>query len=431
MRSVGLAVALVFMFVAPSFAQDSEVQDLKRRIVELEKKVGDGKVVSEEPAHRRVHPVHSIYGLTFSGSVTASAHGVKRDSDPSPGGEAAFSADLVVESPVGEHGRAVVVLDFQRGGGIDFGSVGTGFATAPNGAATGYNADIEGFNDTSVHVTQAYYEHTANERLTLSVGQLDITGYFDANGFANDERAQFMAPVFVNNPVIEFGGSEDFYSFGITATSAPIENLSVTVGAFEGDGDYVDTFDKPFVMAEVGYAAKPFGLDGNYRLYYWYRAARPDLDPATADAEFTATPTNAALLNTFNNGVGLSIDQMVSDAVGIWLRAGIQREEVAQFDKFVGAGVNVSGGLFGRANDQMGLGYGASFMSQTYEDYLGAGFDAAPEHYFEVYYNYAVAHAGPDEGFHVSPDFQYIVNPGGDDNADSAFIYGVRLQTYF
>jgi hypothetical protein len=267
------------------------------------------------------------------------------------------------------------------------------------------------------------------------VGQLDITGYFDANEFANDERSQFMAPVFVNNPVIEFGGSEDFYALGARATYVPAENISFTLGAFEGDGDYTDTFDKPFVMAEADFAFKPFGRDGNYRVYYWYRGARPDLDATTPTlADTVATPTNTALLNAFNNGIGLSIDQLVSELVGVWVRAGMQREQVAQFDKFVGAGVNVAGELFGRANDQMGIGYGASFMSQDFEDYNVAnvaGFEAAPEHYFELYYNYAVEHAGPDEGFHVSPDFQYVVNPGGDKNADSAFIYGIRLQTYF
>lgn len=426
LKSVGFALAFAFLFAAPGFAQDIEVQDLKRRVEELEKRVEDGRFVTEEPGHRRLHPVHSVYGLTVSGSVTVSAHGVKRESDFNPRGEGAFSADLVVESPVGEKGRAVLVFDFQRGAGM-----GLDFATAPNGGTTGYNADIEAFNDTNVHLTQAYYERDANERLSFSVGQLDITGYFDANEFANDERSQFMAPVFVNNPVIEFGGSEDFYALGIRATCAPTENISVTLGAFEGDGDYANTFDNPFLMAEVDFAFKPFGRDGNYRVYYWYRGARPDLDDTTVEADTVATPTNTALLGEFNNGVGLSIDQMISDTVGVWLRAGLQRETVAQFDKFVGAGVNVAGEFFGRANDRMGLGYGASFMSQDYKDFNGAGFESAPEHYFELYYNYAVEHAGPDEGFHISPDFQYIVNPGGDKNADSAFIYGIRLQTYF
>jgi carbohydrate-selective porin OprB len=315
---------------------------------------------------------------------------------------------------------------------MDFGASGIGFATNPNGAGTGYNADIEAFNDSNVHLTQAYYERDVNERLAFSVGQLDITGYFDANEFANDERSQFMAPVFVNNPVIEFGGSEDFYALGVRATCAPTENIAVTLGAFEGDGDYTDTFDKPFLMAEADFAFKPFGMDGNYRVYYWYRGARPDLTPGF-NADTTATPTNRALLKEFNNGLGISVDQMVSDNVGVWLRAGLQREQIAQFDKFVGAGVNVAGEFFGRANDRMGFGYGASFMGQDYEDYLNTlgAFESAPEHYLELYYNYAVEHAGPDEGFHVSPDFQYVVNPGGDKNAPSAFIYGVRLQTYF
>ena len=424
--------ALAFMVASAvsftAFAQDTEVQDLKRRVEELEKKVEE-KVVTEEPGHQKLHPVHSVYGLTVSGGMTLSAHGVKLESGSEPSGEGAFSADLVVESPVGEKGRAVMVFDFQRGAGM-----GLSFATAPNGAATGYNADIEGFNDTSVHLTQAYYERDVNERLSFSAGQLDITGYFDANEFANDERSSFMAPVFVNNPAIEFGGSEDFYALGVRATCAPTENISVTLGAFEGDGDYTDTFDKPFFMAEADFAFKPFGRDGNYRVYYWYRGARPDLDDTTpALADTVATPTNTALLGEFNSGLGLSFDQLITDTVGVWLRAGMQRETVAQFDRFVGAGVNVAGDAFGRANDKMGFGYGASFIGQDFEDYqksLGA-FESAPEHYFELYYNYAVEHAGPDEGFHVSPDFQYVVNPGGDKNADSAFIYGIRLQTYF
>jgi|GEM_PF-1110344 carbohydrate-selective porin OprB len=434
MRYVVFTLAFMFVFAGAGFAQDTEVQDLKRRVEELEKRVADGKEVTEELGHRRLHPVHSVYGLTVSGSVTATAHGAAVEGGSGPSGEGAFSADLVVETPVGEKGRAVLVFDFQRGAGMDFGTSGIGFATNPNGAGTGYNADIEAFNDSNVHLTQAYYERDVNERLSFSVGQLDITGYFDANEFANDERSQFMAPVFVNNPVIEFGGSEDFYALGVRATCAPTENIVVTLGAFEGDGDYTDTFDKPFLMAEADFAFKPFGMDGNYRVYYWYRGARPDLDTSDLTlAETVATPTNLALLEDFNNGVGISIDQMVSENIGVWLRAGLQREQVAQFDKFVGAGVNVAGEFFGRANDRMGFGYGASFMGQDYEDYLNTlgAFESAPEHYLELYYNYAVEHAGPDEGFHVSPDFQYVVNPGGDKNAPSAFIYGVRLQTYF
>jgi len=404
---------------ATSYAQDTSVEDLQRRVGELEKKVGDGKVAADEPGHAKLHPVHSVYGLTISGGVTVAAHGAKLESGTDPSAEGALSADLVVESQVGKNGRAVLVLDFQRGAGM-----GLGLATAPNGAATGYSADLESFNDTSVHLTQAYYEHGGEGMLSFSVGQLDITGYFDGNEFANDERSSFMAPLFVNNPAIEFGGSDDFYSLGVRATIAPVENFSVTLGAFEGDGNYTDTFDKPFVMAQADLALKLFGMDGNYRLYYWYRSTRPDFAN-------TADPTNAALAEEFNSGIGISFDQMVSDSAGIWLRAGMQRETVAQFDKFVSVGANFSGGCFGRANDAMGLGYGASFMSQNYEDYLGAGFESAPEHYLELFYNYAVDNAGPGDGFHVTPDLQYVVNPGGDKNADSAFIYGVRLQAYF
>lgn len=426
-----LVLCFVFVISQNAMAADSEVEDLKRRVDELEKRLQ--KTVTEELGHKRIHPVHSIYGLSVSGSITMTAQGASKiKGDTGVKGDAAISADLAIESPVGENGRAVLVFDFQRGAGIQNLP---SFLTAPNGNATGPNADLESFNDNSLHVTQVYYEHDVTPSLAISVGQLDITGYFDANNFANDERSQFLANTFVNNPTIEFGGSDNFYAPGVRLTYFPVENIDISLGAFEGNGDYANTFDNPFLMAELNVALKPMGREGNYRLYYWHRSGRPDADATTPlVAENLANPNDTALLKADNNGVGLSIDQAVTDTLGFWLRAGMQREKVAQFDRFIGGGLNLSGELFGRQNDSIGFGYGATFMGDDYRDYqrsVNAAFDDGIEHYLELYYNYAIAHSEPDQGFHITPDIQYVINPGGDEEASKVFIYGVRLQTYF
>ncbi|OGP18703.1 MAG: hypothetical protein A2054_09810 [Deltaproteobacteria bacterium GWA2_55_10] len=419
------AFSFIFIFSQSLWAADAEVEDLKRRVEELEKKL-DSKVVSEEPSHRKVHPVHSIYGLTVSGGITLTGHGVSDSKDvDGQNGASAISADLAVESPIGDKGRAVIVFDFQRGAGIQNLPA---FFLSPNGNATGYNADIESFNESRVQITQAYYEHSITDALTLVIGQLDLTGYFDANEYANDERAQLMANIFVNNPTVEWGGSADFYSPGVSLAWAASDRIGVSVGAFEGDGDYIDTFDNPFLMAEVDLKLSPGGKEGNYRVYYWYRHRRTDADMANL-----ANPADTGLVKAQNSGIGVSVDQPVSDIMGVWFRAGLQRESVAQFDRFLGAGVNLSAEPCGRPNDHLGFGYGATFMGDTYKEYLrnNTAADPGTEHYFELYYSYAVSHASIDEGIHVTPDIQYVINPGGDKEAGSLLIYGVRLQAYF
>ncbi|HEY4708150.1 MAG TPA: carbohydrate porin [Thermodesulfobacteriota bacterium] len=423
-RGFLFALSFVLIFSQGLWAADAEVEELRKRVEELEKRQ-DGQVVSEEPSHKKVHPVHSVYGLTVSGGITITGHGVSDTKDvDGQNGAAALSADLAIESPIGEKGRAVIVFDFQRGAGIRNLPA---FFLSPNGNPTGYNADIESFNEPRVQITQAYYEHSITDSLTIAVGQLDLTGYFDANEYANGERAQFMANVFVNNAAVEWGGSADFYSPGITLAWAATDRVGVSVGAFDGDGDYADTFDNPFLMAEAGLKLSPGGREGNYRAYYWYRHKRTGSDIANL-----ADPLDTELEKAQNSGIGISVDQPISDLMGVWLRAGVQRERVAQFDRFLGAGANISAPC-GRPNDHLGFGYGAAFMGGTYKEYLRNNTSADPgtEHYFELYYNYALSHAAIDEGIHITPDIQYVINPGGDKEAGSLFIYGVRVQAYF
>ena len=134
---------------------------------------------------------------------------------------------------------------------------------SPNGNPSGPNADIESFNNDAIHMTQFYYEHNIAGTLVLSVGKLDPTAYFDANDFANNERSQFLANIFVNNPALEFGGSPDFYSPGARATYSPTDAIGLTVAAFEGDGDFSSSFDRPFLFAEADFKAEPLGRPGN------------------------------------------------------------------------------------------------------------------------------------------------------------------------
>ncbi|MBI5235824.1 MAG: hypothetical protein HY886_06205 [Deltaproteobacteria bacterium] len=219
------SATVFFISVAPAFADGghgatASDDDLRTRVEALEKRL-DSTIVVDERGHK-YHPIHSIYGLKIGG-VTLTGQMPSRGKTANQRAGAAMSADLALESVVGEAGRAVLVLDFQRGT-LAHGM--PSFFTGPNGNTTGPNADVESFNDGIAHLTQAYYDHEFSNALAASVGQLDITGYFDANEFANNERTQFLANIFVNNPAVEFGGSPDFYAPGLRMTYAPPDSLT-------------------------------------------------------------------------------------------------------------------------------------------------------------------------------------------------------------
>ncbi len=424
-----LAVAVLIFSVESSWADEkavsknpaygTEFEELKHRVEELEKRIKDGETVDE--LGHKLHPIHSIYGLKMSGGLTMTAQGSDYKNNKGAG---ALSADIVIESPVGKDGRVISVLDFQRGAGLQNLP---SFLTSPNGNTTGANNDIESFNNDQLHVAQFLYEHNITSNLVVSIGQLDPTSYFDSNLYANNERVHFLANQFANNPTIEFGASENFYGPGIRLTYSPAELLDITIAAFEGDGDYADIFDNPFLMAEADFKVKPFDKGGTYRIYYWSRKARPDITNV-------ANPNDATLINKENSGVGLSIEQAITDTVGIWLRGGTQNEKVAQFDKHISGGLNITGEMINRPNDVIGIGYGATFMGKEYKDYKtssSAGFSSDTEQYMELYYNISINEASVFRGFHISPDVQYVINPGGDANASKLFIYGIRLQAFF
>lgn len=427
------AVFLLFLFSTAPLADEPKeekgtapagpatMEELRERVQKLEERIKNG-VITDEFGHK-YHPIHSIYGLKIGGGLTLVGQGTGHLKTGASRGALSLSGDIALESPVGDSGRAVAVFDFQSGGGLS--SLPTFFAS-PNGNTSGPNADIESFNNDSLHMTQLYYEHESGGA-AVSIGKLDPTAYFDTNNYANNERSQFLANIFTNNPAIEFGGTADFYSPGLRVTYSPLEAFGFTAAVLEGDGDFSNSFDSPFVIAEADYAHRHGeGMEGNFRIYYWQRNSRPD-------ASTTANPADPSLAKEKNRGVGVSIDHTVTEKIALWLRAGTQSEKVAQFDTHVSAGAH-AGGLFGRENDALGIAYGATFMGKDYEEFRKAsnpGFEASTEHYLEAYYNIAVKGATDITGLHVSPDVQFVKNPGGNKDMGEVFIYGLRVQAFF
>lgn len=379
----------------------------------------------------KLHPIHAAFESRISGWLTPIAQGTIGSKYPSAQrndrAEGSLSMDIFYEATLKGSSIFMLHLDVQQGAGLVH--IPPLFAS-PNGNTTGPNNDIESFVNNQVHLDQAWYETAFGEgRWTLTLGQLDPTAYFDTNNYANNERFQFFANQFGNNPTIEFGGTGNFYGAGFRLTYSPSEFVDVTLGALDGDGDYSEMFDKPWVIAEVDLKPKLAGKEGNYRLYVWQNSLPHYKLDGNGDPTFVTIVGNPSdnapsnLIDNKNSGLGINFDQVLTDNLGIWARIGMQDGDVSQFDRHVSAGLQVSGMAFNRPDDVIGIGLAYTMISDAYKD--ASGLDGN-ELYAEAYYNITVK-----ESFQISPDIQYIVNPGGNSDQDPFLVYGVRAGVMF
>ena len=332
-----------------------------------------------------------------------------------------YSGDLFLTIPVGPRGNVYLRGDIGEGEGI---------AGALPPTFSGPNADLE-FNEPKFTLAEAWYwtsfpiPDLKDQRLELTIGKVDPTGIFDANAVANSETDQFIADIFVNNLAVEFAGDGNGYGPGVAIAyrftsiystgSEVVGRVGLFEGDIEGEGTHKRVFDRPFVIGELDIKRSYYGLDGNYRIYGWMNQNSHTKWDGSDDAA--------------NKGLGLSLDQRVSNDVTLFARYGIQDEDVSNFDQVITLGGRIIGNGWRRANDAIGIAYGLAKTSSKYKDVSLAvdGYEAkGDEHYIEAYYKYWA-----NANLTISPDLQYVINPGGDEEKDAILIYGARMQLTF
>ena len=443
MRIISVVVVAVFLVLLSdprAGAQDEQEEALERRVEELEERTRrlEKDVLKEhtrmlenmklhlETLERNLAMVDYRTGrlrameerldaFTIGGDLTMNLQGVVDNPAGRDGAEGSYSADLFLMAPAGLYGNVYFRGNIGEGDGVA--------ALLPD-AFSGPNADLE-LNEPRFNLVEAWYwtefpiPSTRDKRLELSIGKMDPTAMFDTNMVANSETDQFTADIFVNNIAIEFGGDDNYYGAGVSVayrfTSIYNKGLRVKgrVGLFEGDGDFRNILDRPFVIAELDIWRPYYGLNGNYRFYLWTnREAHRDLRAGSTDKDLA------------NTGIGMSIDQDLSTDVAMFLRYGLQRERVSPFNMSLSLGVQILGNGWKRGNDRVGLAYGITRVSSHYRD-SQKDVNADYEHYMELYYKWWA-----NNNLSVSPDIQYVMNAGGVSDNDM-LIYGVRMQLAF
>lgn len=238
---------------------------------------------------------------------------------------------------------------------VDFLAIGGPGPDSELGSLSRVNADAETLDDQDekLAVREAWLGlRMANDRLDLYLGKLDLTNTFDRNAFANDETSQFLNAALGNNPMLKQPANRA----GIVAQWDANRDLGFSLGvqAIHDFGD--DLLDGPYVIGEIDYHSARL-LGGTYRLWARVNTRLEDDDKVSW-------------------GMGVSLDQLLTQKLGVFARAGFSRTEgESQTAYAVSTGLHLASPFGERPKDHLGVGY---TFQQEIEDY---------EHLAEAYYN--------------------------------------------
>ncbi|MFA7293751.1 MAG: carbohydrate porin [Rhodocyclaceae bacterium] len=434
------------------------IETLERQNLEMEKALSTERLSEREPEivtrlkavefqtlamQKQARQIESLEDITAGATLTSvlqkvGAGGTAAGIDET---RANYRGDVSVTLPGGEMGNAQgkVFAHFRLGQGTGTGLRPT-YASTVNTTAFETNA---GPDDSFGILAQAWYQLTvplmddgvkanAREHLHLTIGKIDPFVFFDQNAAADDESAKFMNNAFVHNPLLDSGGDTgaDAYGFAPGAiikyanTRHKGAEWGLSLGVFgSGPGaNFTGSLTGPFVIAQAETATRINYLPGNYRAYLWHNGRGTDYDGSERR----------------HGGVGFSADQKVADDLTLFGRYGHQLTGRVRFDRALTFGAELAGNRWGRAADGFGMALGSLRTSTDFRNdspTLDADANGTPdfgyqaggsENQVEIYYRYKLT-----SKIELTPDFQWIRQPGGDASAPSVKVLGLRAKVGF
>jgi hypothetical protein len=308
-------------------------------------------------------------------------------------------------------------------------------------------------------------------RLVFTVGNFSVLDFLEKNSYSGDLRRQFLNMAFLTHAAYDFAADARGYTWGAVA-ELYLDDFAVRAAHIVAPRDPNQLpldfrFWKYFGdQVEVEHRHVVFGLPGVVRvLGYLNREnmgrfdealAAQRADPAknaTTCTSFSYVPAGAGAGNAtapdlcwarrpnYKLGVGVNVEQALSDDVGAFFRAMYSdgRTEVYSYtatDRSLSLGLLLKGTPWHRPGDSAGLAFGLGWISEAHVAYLNAGgidgfigdgrIRPAPESAFEIFYSLNLV-----PSLWLSADFQHLTNPAYNAERGPVEIIGGRLHSEF
>jgi len=293
----------------------------------------------------------------------------------------------------------------------------------------------------------------AVRRLELKVGRLSVSDDFDHNSFANAARTQFLTTSLWNDSAWDFAANTRGYTDGfVVAYVSP--DWSLRYGMYRmplsANGQTLETLRRAR-GENLELTLSPPALGTLVRLLAYRNTANMGdyAEALAAAAAAGAVPDIAATdrQGRHKTGFGVNAEQPLADDgnTGLFLRLGGQDARTEDFaftevDRQASAGGQLSGIHWARDEDRLGAGVAVEGLSDVHRAYLAAGgsgfllgdgrLDYAHEEILETYYRaqWSFTTGGVALRAQLTPDFQYVRNPGFNQDRGPVRFFALRLH---
>ena len=303
-------------------------------------------------------------------------------------------------------------------------------------------------------------------RIVITLGNFSILDFFDKNSLTSDTRQQFLSLGFMTHAAWDFASDARGYSWGGAielyyddwalrlARISPPQNPNQLPIGLRLDRYYGDSL-------ELEHGHQLFGRAGAVRLLgFRNREVMGRFDEAVAalseDPGKNAAACTALNYGSANStapdlcwvrrpnvklGIGLNLEQHLTDDAGLFLRAMYADGETevqayTSSDRSLSFGVLAKGSAWARPLDQAGLAAGFGWISGAHATYLRRGgidgfigdgnLRQATETNFEVFYSVNLLQI-----LWLTGDYQRIWNPAFNADRGPVNVFGLRVHAQY
>jgi high affinity Mn2+ porin len=286
----------------------------------------------------------------------------------------------------------------------------------------------------------------SSNRLVLTLGKIGVVDIFDTNRYAHDPRGDFLNWSVIDTGTFDYaadawgytaGGAAEWY-VGSWAWRAGVFALSnVPNSAVLESG-----LDEYQVDLEAEHRHELFGQPGKIDVTMFESRGRMALyQDAIAYGEANGSLPELAPVRRYRkrDGISLNLEQQLSTDVGMFARLGdaggnVETYDFTDIDYTASVGASVSGGLWRRPGDTVGVAHVVNVASRNLREYLAAGGlgvlvgdgrlpHAGHEDILETYYELAVISA-----VQVTLDYQWVENPAYNRDRGPVSIFALRVH---
>jgi carbohydrate-selective porin OprB len=303
--------------------------------------------------------------------------------------------------------------------------------------------------------------HEAQTRLELKFGALAASDDFDHNRYASSTRTQFLNWSLWDNTAWDYAADTRGYTYGAVFGFVS-SRWSLKYGAYlmpvKANGQELENVPRRARGDNIELTVAPTQVGTVLRLLVYRNQARMgDYREALQTAAVTGTTPDIVADDREGRhkyGFGVNVEQPLADEgeTGMFARLGWNDGHTESFaftevDRLLSVGGQLSGAHWWRKEDRVGAAAAIEGLSDPHRDYLAAGgygfllgdgaLRYAHEQIFELYYRAdlpwplhertPVLQRYPLK-IQITPDFQYIRNPGYNSDRGPVKFWALRFH---